>query len=313
MENSKIEWCDHTFNPFIGCTKVSPGCQHCYAEAFAKRYGKAEWGPTAQRVRTSDAYWRKPLTWNRKAEQEGRRYRVFCASLADVFEDRDEVNGWRISLLELIEQTHSLDWLLLTKRPENVNRLIEQAAGRSVGSFFERNPHVWLGTSVENQEQADKRIPHLVSVPALTRFLSMEPLLGPVDLSPWLGDPEWQQLSKSKGVRVRQGPLVEWVIVGGESGPHARPMHPDWARSLRDQCEAAGVPFFFKQWGEWLPVFCPTDADEVVACCNTYPNGKWIDVDGSHKHGSWGTVMVNRVGKTAAGRLLDGRTWDETP
>lgn len=267
-ENSKIEWTDHTFNPWIGCTKVSPGCQHCYAESLAARFGKAEWGPTAQRVHTSEAYWRKPLGWARKAKAEGVRRRVFCASLADVFEDGHEVNGWRVSLLELIELTHSLDWLLLTKRPENVKRLIEQAAGRSVESFFERNPHVWIGTSVENQEQAERRIPRLLDVPAEVRFLSCEPLLGPVDLVPFL----------QKG--------IGWVIVGGESGPHARWMMPDWVRQVQADCEDANVPFFFKQWGEWAP-----------------PAGsEW----------QYEPEMV-KVGKKAAGRLLDGRTWDEVP
>ena len=281
-ENSKIEWTDHTFNPWIGCTKVSPGCQHCYAESLAARFGKAEWGPTAQRVQTSKAYWRKPLGWARKAKAEGIRRRVFCASLADVFEDRHEVNGWRISLLELIELTHSLDWLLLTKRPENVNRLIEQAAGRSVESFFERNPHVWIGTSVENQEQAERRIPLLLEVPAKLRFLSCEPLLGPVDLAEWLS-PDISH--PSHGILAGDS-RIDWVIVGGESGPHARWMLPDWVRQVRADCENANVPFFFKQWGEWAPP----------------AGGEW----------QFDPEMV-RVGKKEAGRLLDGRTWDEVP
>lgn len=279
--DSKIEWCDHTFNPWIGCAKVSEGCQHCYAEAYAKRYGKAEWGPGAMRVRTSAANWQKPLAWNRQALAGGRRYRVFCASLADVFEDHHDVNGWRVSLLELIEATRALDWLLLTKRPERVQPLIEQAAGRSAGSFFDLNPHVWIGASVENQEQAEKRIPHLVEVPAPVRFLSMEPLLGPVDLAPWLGG-------------------LAWVIVGGESGPHARPMHPDWVRALRDQCAAAGVSFFFKQWGEWSPT------NEVW----NYPTG--VGAQAFAPRGSKPQSMV-RLGKTKSGRTLDGRTWDEFP
>lgn len=282
MENSKIEWTDHTFNPWIGCTKVSPGCQHCYAEALAGRFGKAEWGPTAHRVQTSAANWRKPLGWARKAKATGKRARVFCASLADVFEDRHEVNGWRVSLLELIELTHSLDWLLLTKRPENVTRLIEQAAGRSVQSFFERNPHVWIGTSVENQEQADKRIPLLLDVPAPVRFLSCEPLLGPVDLVEWLS-PDISH--PSHGILVGDS-RIDWVIVGGESGPHARWMLPDWVRQVQADCEDANVPFFFKQWGEWAPP----------------AGGKW----------QFEPEMV-RVGKKTAGRLLDGRTWDEVP
>ena len=274
-ENSKIEWCDHTFNPWIGCTKVSPGCQHCYAEAFARRYNKAEWGPTAQRVRTSDANWRKPLAWNRKAKQEGRRYRVFCASLADVFEDHAWVNQWRISLLELMEATDGLDWLLLTKRPENVKPLIERAAGRSAESFFERNPHVWIGASMEDEQQADKRARTLLEIPARVRFASLEPLLGPVNLLPYV-IPRFNEDSPLYEP-WRNG--IEWVIVGGESGPHARPMQPEWVRDIRDLCVQFGVAFLFKQWGEWGP----TDSGMI------------------------------KQGKTTTGRVLDGRTWNERP
>ena len=246
-KNSKIEWTDHTFNPWIGCTKVSDGCKHCYAETLMdKRYGRVQWGPQGTRVRTSAANWRKPVQWNKQAAAEGRRYKVFCASLADVFEDRPELVEWRRELLDLIIRTPRLDWLILTKRPENVNRMIEQATGFSEASmWFHAAPHVWIGTSVENQETADKRIPHLLQIPARVRFLSMEPLLGPVDLN--LGNwhtspaecPAWYDWCNCS---------IDWVIVGGESGHNARPMHPDWARSLRDQCVAAGVPVFFKQW-----------------------------------------------------------------
>lgn len=268
-ENSKIEWCHHTFNPWIGCTKVSDGCANCYAEEMMDhRYGRAQWGPGGTRVRTSDTNWKKPLLWDRAAAAAGERHRVFCASLADVFEDRPELETWRYDLFFLIEKTPHLDWLLLTKRPENV---VE-----SINPTMLALPNVWIGTSVENQEQADKRIPELLKIPAAVRFLSMEPLLGPVDLSL-----RWDRLEFVPG--------IHWVIVGGESGRNARPMHPDWARGLRDQCQAAGVPFLMKQWGEWTPENnTPTRAE---------------------RH-SWG---LYRVGKHAAGRSLDGRTWDEFP
>jgi protein gp37 len=244
-ENSKIEWTDHTFNPWEGCTKVSEGCKHCYAEALTKRFGRTQWGPTAQRRRTSDSNWRKPLAWNRKAQQEGAPRRVFCASLADIFEDNPQVYDWRYDVYSLTEATPWLNWLLLTKRPENVIDMVPP-----VWAFRQWPHNVWIGTSVENQAAADKRLPILTCIPAPVRFLSCEPLLGPVDLSPWLR-------------------RISWVIAGGESGTQARPMGPDWARSLRDQCQAAGVPFLFKQWG-----------------------GR---------------------NKKAAGRELDGRTWDEIP
>ncbi len=259
-ENSKIEWTDHTFNPWIGCTKVSPGCKHCYAEVLMTRKPRwaDTWGPQGTRIRTSETYWKQPLSWNRKAEKEGRRYKVFCGSLCDVFEikdDQPELYVWRGNLFGLIDQTPHLDWLLLTKRPENISH------------FYDDCHNVWLGTSVENQEQADKRIPELLKVPAVVRFLSVEPMLGPVDL--WrFGDPEmgfapkydhrgtydfYRALGWPPGsTEIEAG--INWVIVGGESGPNARPMHPDWPRTIRDQCASAGVPFFMKQMTSKGPI-----------------------------------------------------------
>lgn len=305
MENSKIEWTDHTFNPWSGCIKVSPGCQHCYAETLSNRWGKEVWGPGPKRQRTSESYWKNPLKWNKQAAKERRRFRVFCASMADVFEDNPQLEPWRIDLLDLIQDTPRLDWLLLTKRPENVNRMIERATGFSEsGMWFHSAPHVQIGTSIENQEYADERIPELLNIPARVRFLSIEPLLGPVDLEDLAYEaagPEWAGFN----------PLVDWVIVGGESGPGARPMHPEWARSLRDQCQGAGVPFFFKQWGEFAPCTCD---DPGTGCLRIWPDGTHTKVDewepGPHLKGSQG---MHKVGKKVAGRILDGRTWDEFP
>ena len=230
VENSKIEWTDHTFNPWIGCTKVSQGCANCYAETQMTRKPRwaNTWGPQGSRIKTSEAYWRKPLAWNRKAEQEGRRYKVFCGSLCDVFDDRPLFHQWRTALfLKLIDETPSLDWLLLTKRPENVKGFMNDLR---LGHWPE---NVWIGTSVENQETADRRIHHLIEIPANVLFLSVEPLLGPIGLwAPW-----WD---------LR---LINWVIVGGESGPNARVMLPGWVESIRDQCLDYDTPFFFKQWG----------------------------------------------------------------
>lgn len=226
MENSKIEWTDHTFNPWIGCQKVSPGCDHCYAEAQDARWRPTDtrWGPHAGRTRTSAANWRKPLAWDRAAHQTGTRPRVFCASLADVFDNHASIaTEWRADLWQMIRATDDLDWLLLTKRPQNIAKMLPP-------DWADGWPNVWLGTTVENQTEADRRIPHLLAVPAAVRFLSCEPLLGPVDLMGAHG--------------------IDWVICGGESGPGARPMQAVWARSLRDQCASAGVAFHFKQWGE---------------------------------------------------------------
>ena len=319
-ENTSIEWCDHTFNPWSGCTKVSPGCAHCYAESLSKRNPATlgVWGKGQPRKRMSEAYWRQPLKWNEtgicvncgysSTRTEGahrapdggwcgdhdgnggiaqtfRRPRVFCASLADWLDDEVPIE-WLADLLDLIRRTPNLDWLLLSKRPENWRDRLMAAANylrdktnhvlretcQWISDWVQWNKppaNVWIGTTVEDQTRADERIPLLLSIPAKVRFLSCEPLLGPVTLA-LMYCPDCCTWTASKPVNSgkdvgcfhcgtyknqwfmrEQG--IHWVICGGESGPGARPMHPDWARSLRDQCVAAGVPFLFKQWGEWLP------------------------------------------------------------
>lgn len=220
-EGSKIEWTDHTFNPWVGCLKVSPACDHCYAESWAKRSGMVTWGE--ERRRTSEANWRAPLRWNRQAEAEGVRKRVFCASLADVF-DNEVPDEWRADLFDLIEKTQHLEWLLLTKRISNVRRMLPTPGVHGLPA------NVWLGISVVNQEEADRDIPKLGGIPATIRFLSCEPLLGPLDIQRFLEDH-----------------LVDWVIVGGESGGQARHFDWDWAREIRRQCWVTQTPFFMKQ------------------------------------------------------------------
>lgn len=323
-ENSNIEWTDHTFNPWIGCTKVSPGCDHCYAETWDARglqQQESRWGPHASRTRTSAANWRKPLAWNRAAEKAGKRARVFCASLADVFDNHASIRPvWRRDLWALIRATPNLDWMLLTKRPGNIKNMLPHVySGPEWGDGW---PNVWLGTTAENQTEADRRISHLLAVPAAVRFLSCEPLLGPVDLTTiWLrrDGQRMTKLSNSLGDYVqplrgnfRDSPKIHWIICGGESGPNARPMHPDWARSLRDQCEAAGVAFFFKQWGEWEPTVRSDEIDTRITMPGQNFN-LWAWPDGVTKD-SWrhGAVSV-RVGKKRAGRLLDGREWSQMP
>lgn len=257
-ENTKIEWTDHTFSPWTGCTKVSPACDHCYAEGWAKRSGHVKWGSGQPRRRTSDANWRMPLKWNREAERTGVRPRVFCASLADVF-DNEVDPAWRADLFKLIADTQNLNWLLLTKRVGNVMKMANEVAdmprtGSHTGHLIAhqwRNgsppKNVWLGATVVNQEEADRDIPKLLDVPARVRFLSMEPLLGPVDLNYVR---QRIQAQRSQLARAINGETwLDWVIVGSESGPGARPMSPDWARSIRDQCEEAGVALFVKQMG----------------------------------------------------------------
>lgn len=219
-ENSGIVWTDHTFNPWIGCTKVSRACKNCYASVWDNRFGGQRWGRRAARVRTKT--WAMPLRWNRIAEAEGRRQRVFCASLADVFDDHVSIESfWRSELWRLIVATPWLDWLMLTKRPENIGGFLPPDWG--VGY-----PNVWLGVSAECQETFDWRVPRLEKIPAVVRFASMEPLQGVVDL--------------------RGGHGLDWVIVGGESGSGCGELKPEWVRAVRDQCMALDVAFLFKQW-----------------------------------------------------------------
>lgn len=318
MQNSAIEWTDHTFNPWWGCQRVSPGCEHCYAETLAHRYNFKVWGPakTTGRREMSANYWKQPIKWDRLAAVSGRK-RVFCASMADVFEDHPAVEWPRTNLWGLIETTPNLDWLLLTKRPENIMEMLP------VGWRGALPSNIWLGTSCEDQQRADERIPHLLRVPARVRFLSCEPLLGPVDIRKWILLPTKDWNSPVAVKAFEDAPSIHWVICGGESGHGARPMHPDWARGLRDQCQAAGVAFHFKQWGQFVPGMS-RDGDpfelanrEYFDTGETWPHPRvhvWENTQ--HWNGDYTTYRCSasvNVGKHAAGRLLDGRTWDEFP
>lgn len=248
-ESTAIAWTDHTFNPWWGCTRVSPGCEHCYAEAFAKRTGKAEWGKNAERRFFGDKHWAEPKKWNAKAAREGVRRRVFCASMADVFEDRDDLNDARDVLFDLIMfETPWLDWQLLTKRPENVLRMVPPR-WLDAEAYYGTDgwpDNCWIGTTVEDQERAHLRIPHLLAIPAPVRFLSCEPLIGEVRLARWLWNVE-------QGAQPTPSNAIQWVIVGGESGPKYRPLDLRHARILQRECDHAGVPFFFKQVGGRTP------------------------------------------------------------
>lgn len=239
VKNTGIEWATHTFNPWIGCTKVSPACDHCYAEKMArrvagldaKRQGLAvvsNWGPGSARRPASEPQWREPLGWDRAAEAAGERDRVFCASMADVFEGRADQAAARNRLWGLIEKTPNLDWLLLTKRPNHVLGLVPDSWRTSIPD------NVWVGVTVENQECAAKRLPHLLQIPAVVRFISAEPLLGSLDLVPWASS-------------------LDWIIMGGESGVERdlRRTESDWYRALVSTAARFRVPLFLKQWGNW--------------------------------------------------------------
>lgn len=268
-ENSAIQWCDHTFNAWMGCEKVSEGCKHCYAEDATpvrvhRGRGLELWGKGAARHVTGDDNWRKPVQWNRAAEVAGIRRRVFAQSLSDTFEDRRDLDAPRARLFALIESTPWLDWLVLTKRPENMVRL-------APASWAERWPaNVWAGCTVENQAMAHERIPALLRIPAAVRFLSMEPLLGPVDISEYLARNEAGSCSRcgcawtyaddrEPAMRARRGHVcppgygghIDWIIIGGESGSKARPFDVAWARSLMKQAREAGIAPFVKQLGAY--------------------------------------------------------------
>lgn len=351
-QNSKIEWTDHTFNPWRGCAhraladgSVHPGCEHCYAESMAKRFpdNLGQWGAEGTRVMAPESMWRQVLGWNRKAEAAGQRARVFCASIADVFEDWDgdildskgrriwidekgpgpsycypgypELGGGfdgdrplriadvRAKLFRLITATPWLDWQLLTKRPGNVVGMwpLELIPGTSGLWGQQKRRNVWLGTSVSNQRTADELVPQLLQARDLAPvlFLSAEPLLGAIDL----GIGELGIKSQIPNPKSQ----IDWLIVGGESGQQARPMHPEWARSLRDQCQAAGVPFFFKQWGEWRPADHGGGTTSSGDISTAVRRGVARPIEGQINQYLW------RVGKHAAGRLLDGREWNEFP
>lgn len=278
-ETTKIEWTDSTFNPWIGCTKIAPACDFCYAAAIDKRTGGDHWGNVPRR-RTSAQNWSEPMKWNRRGAEflaiNGRRRRVFCASMADVF-DNQVPGEWRTDLWKLIYATTELDWLLLTKRPQNIKAMLPGS-----GFWNVVKNHVWLGTTVEDQKHAAMNIPYLLECDSAVRFISAEPLLGPMDIANYLRD-----------LPIKGRRRLDWVIAGGESGPHARPSKPEWFRSLRDQCEAAGVAFLFKQWGEWASV------SEVPG-------------DGRHFQFDDGAT-VRRVGKKQGGRTLDQVTHDGFP
>jgi protein gp37 len=288
MRNTKIEWCHHTFNPWWGCTRVSPGCEHCYAEAFAKRTGHQVWGVKAPRRLFGDEHWAEPLRWDAAAAAAGERRRVFCASMADVFEDREDLEDQRARLYRLTRDTPWLDWLLLTKRPENAERLWENAQADADG-FCLPSPwraNHWFGTTAEDQQRATERLPHLLAPPAAVRFVSYEPALEAVDLSRWMACPKCRGSGREPslafqaigeevetglpctrclgsgqdcrpgvatheafGVRGQVFRGIDWMIVGGESGPEARPCDVQWIRDVVRQSKAARVPVFVKQLG----------------------------------------------------------------
>lgn len=313
MKNTKIEWTDHTINFWWGCTKVSPACTHCYAEGLGKYFGPklfgqpVIWGKGQARFARLEEARKEAVKINAKAEGATMRPRVFVNSMSDWLDDEVPIQ-WLAFLLETIRLCPWLDFQLLTKRPENFDSRILAALGHVegiLGDWPSREPetktgewlnqwmggvapnNVWIGTTTENQQMLDKRAAALRSIPATVRFLSCEPLMGPITLS----------LPASHAPKT-----IHWIIAGGESGGQAQPSHPGWFRSLRAQCQAAGIPFFFKQWGEWLPVSHMNDVEADATLLRGYKG---------HKHPD-GTLML-RAGKELAGKKLDGQEWQQFP
>lgn len=328
---TSIEWTDRTWNPVRGCALVSPGCTNCYAMRVAHRFsasgapydgltkGREKLGPVwTGQARFIPSALVEPLSW-RKPQ------RIFVNSMSDLFHD-DITNEQIAAVFGAMAAAPQHKFQLLTKRPERMRRwfdwlrsLADEPALNCAALLLETEPemdgpihckygpnpdaswplpNVWIGVSVEDQQRADERIPHLLATPAAVRFLSCEPLLGAVRLDGLLrGKPS-------------HSPFLDWVICGGESGPGSRPMHPAWTRSLRNQCGGAGVPFFFKQWGDWIPIDRPWAADSPPPLAK---NERWLNAAGGQGFHGVDVYRVRRVGKKAAGRLLDGREWSEMP
>jgi protein gp37 len=286
-DKSKIEWTDASWNPVTGCSRVSDGCKFCYAASLAPRlaamgqagYTNLPWTAqnAARNVFTHPDKLGIPLRWKKPRL-------IFVNSMSDLFHEQVPFE-FITRIFGVMKDAKQHTFQVLTKRPERMKEFVLWLRHGLDYQVDYPSPNVWLGVSVEDQRAADERIPLLLQTPAAVRFLSCEPLLGPVDLS--------NTFAMAKPFRVH------WVICGGESGPNARPMRPDWARALRDQCLAASVPFFFKQWGNWIP------AGQKSNMSGTLPK--------STKYHDFGDSISAHVGKKNAGRFLDGRTWDEYP
>lgn len=356
-DKSSIEWTDATWNPIVGCSIKSPGCANCYAMPMAKRIEAMGGAPHYRDLTTTvkgnavftgkvalapDHILTQPLRWKR-----GRR--IFVNSMGDLFHE-NVPDEWIDKVFAVMALCPQHTFQVLTKRAEQMRAYMESAKARvirngdthvslSTAKSYRSStvvggkkawplPNVWLGVSTERQQEADERIPHLLATPAAVRFISAEPLLGPIRLDLLNRQPDdydrkmpgfatvekfyTDVLKGADGIQWKDGyaersdggwdAKIDWVIVGGESGSGARPMHPEWARSLRDQCAAAGVPFFFKQWGEWLPISFRDLASEEIE-----------SEELAGKIGGFSDRPMHRVGKKAAGRMLDGKEHKEIP
>lgn len=313
MGKSKIDWTEKVWNPVTGCSKVSQGCKNCYAEAIANRFwGKQTWyefdtkhGSITRQRRFTDVMCHEdrlsqPIHWKKPA-------RIFVNSMSDLFHE-DVPFDFVDEVLRIIAVCPQHTFQILTKRPNRMKQYIEQS---EYAENIEKVKNVWLGVSVEDQKTADERIPVLLRTSSYVRWLSVEPMLGPVNLDKYDDEYEIHWLTgldkeyPEEGINMK----IDWVVVGGESGPNARPMHPDWVRSIRDQCKAADVPFFFKQWGTWIGSY---DAGYRSSESGYYNNGMGDNWVRHYFRFPDGQGMV-KTGKKKAGYLLDGKQYREYP
>ena len=329
-DTTAIEWCDSTFNPWIGCTRVSPACDDCYAARStpARTLGIA-WGTGAARHRTGKHNWCQPAAWQHQAEafraEHGRSRRVFCASLADWL-DNEVPTEWLVDLMRLVRDTPDLNWLLLSKRIGNWPGRLTKAAGMAAlrdnrarwpgmaewlcDWLDGKSPrNAWLGCTTCNQQEYDRDIGKLLRTPAAVHFLSVEPMLGRIYMR--MGGASTPDYSEHRPLA-----RLDWVICGGESGPKARPMHPEWSAHLRDQCDSAGVSFMFKQWGEWRPLLNMTRDEHFH---QQGADWLWLKLNGTTHRNDDETpydvsdAAMKRIGKKEAGRLLDWREHNAFP
>lgn len=292
---TKIEWTDARWNPITGCTKVSQGCKNCYAETIAKRFWKDR---KFTDIRMHPERLQQPMKW-KKTQM------VFVNSMSDLFHE-DVDFQFIIEVFHVMKKCPHIIFQILTKRADRLVEFMNDCAYNPYGDPFEPLPNVWIGVSVEDQKTADKRIPNLLKIPAAVHWISAEPLLDKIDLEKHL-------------YPTRKGRMIKWVVVGGESGSKARPIHPDWVREIRNVCIDADVSFFFKQWGEWCPADGNIESCEITYLCGELQNGMetavplGMDNESSKNHYWDNEVFAVKIGKKKAGRLLDGKEWNEYP
>ena len=340
-DGTHIEWADATWNPITGCSVISPGCTNCYAMRMAgtrlrdhpsrkgltvdSKAGSVWTGET----RFNDQWLDEPLRWRKPR-------RIFVGAHTDIFHE-SVPDAWLDQIFAVMRMTPQHTYQLLTKRPERMRDYIRdrfrlspeimdfyRQPGEPLAEGWQFLPNAWLGVSIEDQARADERISILLDTPAAIRWVSAEPLLGPVNLEAYLGAVcthedgyvEWDT-NATVCRECEETNLLDWVVAGGESGPGARPMHPDWVRQIRDDCAAAGVPFLFKQWGEWAPILDRDRDDPEWQRCSQvvreHPKGRWLNLAGGHGFHGECVHYFDHVGKRATGRTLDGVIHDAYP